>query len=180
MAGAARSPFTPLDLENPLYYYYTIIKGGQEMVQFRMIEIDFDVHKRIENERRGFDEPPNAVLRRLLGLGEPPSSTAASHPKSRPSRSWSDKGVILQDGTATRMNYNNRTYEGKIMEGKWVIGDKAFDSPSAAAGGVAITKGGKSTLLNGWIYWYVRRPGDDNWALLKDLRPLRDPTLEPL
>ena len=38
------------------------------MGEMRTIKIDFDIHKRIEMERRGFDDPPNAALRRLLGL----------------------------------------------------------------------------------------------------------------
>ena len=32
------------------------------------IMIDLEVHKAIEAERRSFDERPNAILRRLLGL----------------------------------------------------------------------------------------------------------------
>ena len=35
---------------------------------FRSIDIDFDVHKKIELERRSFMESPNDVLRRLLAL----------------------------------------------------------------------------------------------------------------
>lgn len=38
------------------------------MSTFRSIEIDLAVHKCLEAERRGFDETPNDVLRRLLKL----------------------------------------------------------------------------------------------------------------
>ena len=38
------------------------------MSEIATIEIDFDIHKRIEMERQSFTESPNDVLRRLLGL----------------------------------------------------------------------------------------------------------------
>ena len=41
------------------------------MAQFRNIEIDFEVHQLIKNERRGRNESPNDALRRLLKIGEP-------------------------------------------------------------------------------------------------------------
>ena len=69
-----------------------------------------------------------------------------------------------------RMTYNGQVYEGKISDGMWVVGDREFDSPSGAASGIAITKKGKSTRLDGWIYWEVRQPGEDNWVPLDSLR----------
>ena len=69
------------------------------------------------------------------------------------------------------MSYKRRTYEGKIVDGSWVIGDRKFDSPSGAASGVAVTKKGKSTRLDGWIYWQVKLPGEDSWKSLESLRP---------
>jgi len=161
------------------------------MAQFRTIEIDFDVHKLIENERRGFEEAPNNALRRLLGLPEAvpdtnrrlaeyaqPLTDATEGPVLETNRalaeaaraSWWDKGVMLPNGTSVRMKYNSRTYEGRIHNGKWVIGDQSFDSPSAAAG-VAITRKGTTTALNGWLYWEVRVPGEDHWVHLSTLRP---------
>lgn len=139
---------------------------------FRTIEVDFDVHRCIEIERRGFDESPNDALRRLLKLGEPkpaPTKASSSSPASR--KSWSDQSVTLPHGTSVRMRYNRRTYEGQIADGSWVIGDRKFDSPSGAASGVAVTKKGKSTRLDGWIYWQVRMPGEDSWKSLESLRP---------
>jgi hypothetical protein len=135
------------------------------MAKFRMIEIDFDVHKCIENERRGFNESANDALRRLLGLGKP-SLVPASPSKVAQERGWNDKGIALPHGTLIRMQYNDRTYEGQIVDGNWVIGDKVFDSPSGAASGVAVTKKGKTTRLDGWKYWQVKQPGDDTWTPL--------------
>jgi hypothetical protein len=42
------------------------------------------------------------------------------------------------------MSYNGRQYAGEIVDGKWVIEGKTFDSPSGAASGVALTKSGKT------------------------------------
>lgn len=69
------------------------------------------------------------------------------------------------------MRYNRHTYEGKIVDGSWVIGDRSFDSPSGAASGVAVTKKGKHPRLDGWIYWQVKLPGEDSWKSLDSLRP---------
>ena len=141
------------------------------MTQLRTIEVDFDVHKCIENDRRSFAETPNDVLRRLLKLG--PSSSPAetpSAPQLRP-KGWVDKGVTLPHGTAVRMTYSGRVYHGKISDGLWVVENRVFESPSGAASGIALTKKGKTTRLDGWKYWQVRMPGSVEWIALDDLRP---------
>ncbi len=140
----------------------------------RSIEIDFDVHKVIENERQGFEESANDALRRLLNLGEPKPQVAAkltAATATQHTRSWSDKGVTLPHGTKLRMSYSGHSIEGKISDGRWVIGMQAFDSPSGAASGVARTRRGKPTRLDGWNYWFVQLPGDGKWRLIDDLRP---------
>lgn len=138
------------------------------MAELRTIEIDFDVHKIIELERRSFSETPNEVLRRLLKLeGSSPAKPASEAAGGRP---WSGKGVTLPHGTKLRMDYNGREYAGAIEDGEWVVEGKHFKSPSAAAGGVALTKDGKQTNLDGWIYWQAKRPGDSDWIGIKQLR----------
>lgn len=138
------------------------------MTELRTIEIDFDVHKKIELERTSFAESPNEVLRRLLKLSGRPTAHSAS--MVNPGRPWSGKGVTLPHGTALRMEYNGRQYTGVITDGEWVVEGERFKSPSAAAGGVAVTKDGKHTRLDGWVYWYVKRPGDGDWIAIRELR----------
>ena len=140
-------------------------------MQFRTIEIDFDVHKTIENARRGFYESPNGALRRLLKLPEPDPSPRTADATPRAKRPWRDHGVDLPHGTAIRMEYNRRIHEGRIVDGEWVVEGRRFDLPSGAASGVAATKKGKSPRLVGWKYWRVKRLGEDHWTLLDDLRP---------
>ena len=137
------------------------------MTEFRTIEIDFEIHKKIEMERQGFSESPNNVLRRLLGIHRP-----AATPESRPAdgRPWSGKGVTLPHGSEIRMEYNGTGHAGQIEDGEWAVEGKSFNSPSAAAGGVARTRAGSSPSLDGWVYWQVKRPGDHGWIPINALR----------
>jgi len=139
------------------------------MSEMRTIEIDFEVHKRIELERTSFNEPPNTALRRLLGIegAAPAAPPQAAVPSGRP---WAGKGVTLPHGTELSMEYNGRVYTGRIENGRWLVEGKEFKSPSAAAGGVALTKDGRHTSLDGWIYWQVKRPGDAGWTAISTLR----------
>lgn len=144
------------------------------MAQFRTIEIDFDVHKRIEAERQGFDDTPNDALRRLLKLG--PADKKTQEPKQGgrvidlEGRPWRGKGVTLPHGTPLQMEYNRTVHDGVIDDGEWSVEGKRFKSPSAAAGGVAVTKKGNHTSLDGWIYWKAKLPGDDRWTPIKALK----------
>ena len=139
------------------------------MTQFRTIEIDFDVHKLIEAERKSFSEPPNDALRRLLNL---PVRSTSPEPKSDVNGhdAWLGENVTLPHGTELRMRYNGRQYNGVILNGKWVVEKKTFDSPSGAASGVAVTKGGRKTRLDGWNYWDVKLPHESSWKRISDLR----------
>jgi len=138
------------------------------MSEMRTIEIDFEVHKRIEMERKSFSETPNAALRRLLKIeGQAPVAAAAP----RQGRHWAGKGVTLPHGTELRMEYNGRVHTGRIDNGRWLVEGKSFKSPSAAASGVALTKTGRHPSLDGWIYWQVKQPGETTWILLSQLRP---------
>ena len=136
---------------------------------FRSIEIDIDVHKCIETARRGFEETPNEVLRRLLKIkpSRHANGNGSTHPNGRP---WSGKGVNLPHGTVVRMEYNGKGHSGQIENGEWQIEGVRFNSPSAAAGGVARTRAGTPASLDGWAYWQVKRPGDTKWTALQTLR----------
>lgn len=139
------------------------------MTELRTIDIDIDIHKKIEAERRSFTEPPREALRRLLNL---PTIKSATPPSRKPGgdRSWSGEGVTLPHGTKLRMEYNGRQHEGEVVDGEWLIDGKRFDSPSGAAGGVALTKKGRKTHLDGWLYWQVLLPGETTWTSIAALR----------
>jgi hypothetical protein len=147
----------------------------------KTIEIDFQIHRLIEMERRGFEEPENAALRRLLKLAPTdaaavksdiliaagPVTTSNNHSHGLP---WSGKGVELPHGTEIQMTYLGQKILGRIENGTWVTPAGRFTSPSDAAGGSAKTKSGDSPSLNGWIYWEVKKPGQTRWIQLKKFR----------
>ena len=140
------------------------------MLEFRSVDIDIDVHKRIELERRSFNESDNEVLRRLLGVDEHASpGLPASHPK-LDGRAWSGKGVTLTHGTQLRMSYNGRRHFGDIDDGEWLVEGNRYRSPSGAAVGVARTRAGRLVSLDGWEYWEAKPPGEDKWTLIMQLR----------
>ncbi len=144
------------------------------MSEYRTIEVDFDVHKLIEGERKSFDDSANAALRRLLKLEtKMPSRVGVENKKSPQGRAWSEGGLKLPHGTPVRMRYgrNNQLFQGEINEGRWMVNGQAFDSPSGAASELAVTKRGKKTKLNGWHYWEAKLPGTDEWVHIYKLRP---------
>ena len=140
----------------------------------RTIEIDFDVHKLIEAERRSFSDAPNAALRRLLKLPDS-SQPSAFEPVSKPpspgwaGEGWRGKNVFLPNGTQLRMSYNGRVYNATIEGSCWKSEGGVFTSPSGAASGLAKTKTGKATRLDGWGYWEALLPGESEWVRLNEL-----------
>jgi hypothetical protein len=146
----------------------------------KTISIDFDVHRAIELERRGFDEPENDALRRLLRLptaSKPQQSAQPDAPRKGDDLSttqgaaWSWKGVVLPHGTDLRMDYRGQMVRVRVEQGKWMIDGKSYTSPSDAASSSVLTKEGDHPSLNGWIYWEVKRPGDGTWRKLQALKP---------
>lgn len=136
-------------------------------MELRTIEIDFDIHKAIELERRSFGESPNDVLRRLLRLGD--GKTQQSETKTE-GRAWSGKGVTLPHGTELKMEYNGIVYNGSIQDGRWACGNGLHAGPSPAAAAVATTRGGTKPSLNGWVYWHAKMPGSARWTPISTLR----------
>ena len=139
------------------------------MTEMRSIDIDFDVHKHIEQARQSFAETPNEVLRRLLGIDKGTQSHTPV-PHNQNGRAWQGKGVILPHGTQARFQYNGRLHEAAIEEGEWHTEKGKYNSPSGAAISVARTKSGKRTQLDGWALWEVKRPEDKEWKRLHNLR----------
>ncbi|MDD2704535.1 MAG: hypothetical protein PHU07_04260 [Acidocella sp.] len=152
------------------------------MHQLQKIDIDWDIHRLIEAERQGFDEPPFLALRRLLKL-PPITTTEASDQDDTPEMlkaksvrkglPWVEDGVIVPHGSFARMEYDRgrQVYEGQFLNGRLVVDGESFDTLSAAASALAVTKNGKKTRLNGWEYWQVRIPGE---LFFKSLKQMRD------
>lgn len=143
----------------------------------RTIEIDFEVHKAIELERRSFDEAPNTALRRLLGIA-PAETENNTEPKTTPlpspvGRPWAGKGhsagLTLPHGTELQMDYNGQRFMGRVDNGVIMFEGQNFTSPSGAADALCRTKDGRKTSLNGKDVISARLPGETDWVLLKTL-----------
>lgn len=143
----------------------------------RTIEIDFEVHKAIELERRSFDEAPDTALRRLLGIApaeaeenSKPGATPAPSPAGRP---WVGKGhsagLTLPHGTELQMDYNGQRFMGRVDNGVIMFEGQNFTSPSGAADELCRTKDGRKTSLNGKELISARLRGETDWVLLKTL-----------
>lgn len=142
------------------------------MQQVQKIEIDWDIYKLIETERRGFDEPHYVALRRLLKLPPPKSPVTSEKTIMGEGLPWSEDGVVVPHGSAARMEYlrGAQVYEGQFLNGKLVVNGRSYDTLSTAASDLAITKNGTKTSLNGWNYWQAQFPGEKKWRSLKGMR----------
>ena len=134
------------------------------MSETTTIEIDFDIHKFIETNRSSFAESPNDVLKRMLGLSPPRLNVAHG------GKPYTYQYLELPHGTEARMTYNNVDYRARIENGFWITEDgQRHKSPSGAASGIAVTKKGGKTKLDGWTYWWVKTPGSPDFVFLNDL-----------
>lgn len=146
------------------------------------IEVDFDVYKALTLLRKNEEDSYNSVLRRLLNFAdETPDPFHIDH-KFRPvgestleqiTRLLADQdasgvwmgNVFLPDGTKFRATYKGQTFRAEIRDQRWQDEEGNIrHSPSDAAGAISGTK------VNGWRFWYVRRPNDEDWCRLDDLR----------
>ena len=139
-------------------------------MRMKSIEIDFEIHKLIEAERVGFDEPEYIALRRLLGL--PDAAESEGTQAIDEGRPFVQDGVSIPHGSRARMEYQrgSQVYEGEFLDGYLVVQGNKFTSLSAAAGAVAVTKDGTKPNLNGWVYWEAQFPGQTSWKLLSAIR----------
>ena len=87
---------------------------------------------------------------------------------------WTKDGVTVPHGTPARMEYGrgswSQVYKGQFLNGRLVVNDQSFETLSAAAKALAVTKDGKKASLDGWLYWKVKLPGDMEWRSLGDMR----------
>lgn len=130
------------------------------------IEVDFEVFKTLTALRDTEETTYNDVVRKLLRLQplEKPS-------KPRPLNAIFG-GVNFPEGTLFLARHKGVDYAARIVGGQWINEDGSIStSPSDAA--VRITH--KSS--NGWRFWKAKRPGDENWRLLDDLRPVNSPKI---
>ncbi len=144
-------------------------------MDMRVIEIDMEIHKRLETARQSFSETDNDILRRLLHMNPARKhypTASAEPPASTEDWIWSRSGqrAMLPAGTEVRARYGGQEFAGVIAKGAWLIEGQRFETPSEAIINLARTKEGQRTNLNGWNLWEFRRPQETSWKPLKVLR----------
>lgn len=143
---------------------------------YAQISVDFEVWQKLVSLMRGPKQDLNEVLRDLLHLGASqtsflpgeidlpgiPAPSSALSPTV--SGAWFSN-VFLPDGTLFRATYKGKTYTGSIKNAQWIdqLG-QIRSSPSDAAGAIS------GTNVNGWRFWYVLRPQDQDWQRMDALK----------
>lgn len=140
------------------------------------IVIDFEVWKALTAELENESDSYNEVIRRLLKLpaseaspllGEidfPGFPDALSLPSGQINGVWFSN-VFFPDGTVFRATYKGKTHRAQIRNSQWV--DEfgiARTSPSDAANAISRTN------VNGWRFWFARRPYDEDWVRMDALK----------
>jgi hypothetical protein len=132
------------------------------------IPIEFGTWKRLTSLLVDENDSYDAVIQRLLE-----SAASAPEVEESPRAPASSRGVgaffkevFLPDGTELRATHKGKTYFAKISGSEWIDGEtgQRRNSPSQAA--YFIT----NNHVNGWLFWLVKRPGDEAWHSLNALR----------
>lgn len=140
------------------------------------VEIDFEVFKALTAHLRDESDTYNEAIRRLLQLpasdlgpqvgqfetiGIPGQLNALV---GGTSGVWFSN-VFFPEGTLFRATYKGQTHYASIRNGTWLDSyGVSRNSPSDAASAIS------NTNVNGWRFWFARRPSDLDWQRLDALR----------
>lgn len=144
------------------------------------IEVDFDVYKALTLRRKDEADSYSDVIRRLLQIAYEEKTTGEVPPdQTWPGKvgrigqlaglddldgAWIGK-VFFPEQTRFRATYKGQTFRAAIKGERWIGEDGvSHSSPSEAASAISGTK------VNGWRFWYARRPEDDDWRRLDEFR----------
>jgi hypothetical protein len=140
------------------------------------VEIDFEVFKALTALLKDEGDTYNEAIRRLLTLPasdlsvEPPSFEPAGISGQVNGLLGASSGVwysnnFFPDGTLFRATYKGQTYYAQIKDGIWTDGyGSSRTSPSDAAAAIS------NTNVNGWKFWFAKRPFDVDWQRMDSLR----------
>ncbi len=143
------------------------------------IDIDDEVWKELQKRAIPFEDTPNSVLRKLLGLEDADKKNSITEIASKISKisepiklptlistvQVEPPNIIgFLEGKRLWKRFKGKDYFAEVKNGKFIIDDKAFDSPSRAA--MYIT----GTFVNGWLFWKYNDPNNNQWLPIDKLR----------
>lgn len=131
------------------------------------IEIDIEVYRWIEANRKSFEETENDILKRISKNVQNedvfiPINIKENIMNINEGLFWKD--VLLKNGLKLRKLFKGKIYYAEIKNNQIVFNNKKFHSPSAAA--IELT----GTSVNGWIFWEYLNTKNNEWQLLDNLR----------
>ncbi len=133
----------------------------------KVITIDIDVYKVLENNRLSFDESHNEILRRIMKIKENRQVASDTSTTNDNKINYNDlvwKGIRLKNGLQLRKYLKGNLHSAKVTNGKIAYNGEDFSSPSAAG----IAAAGNS--VNGWIFWEYYNEEFKSWDSLDNLR----------
>lgn len=134
-----------------------------------LIEIDNEVWKELQKRAIPLVDTPNSVLRKLLELGNVNISQTIDGAKpenySFAELLTSPNIIDSLEGKRIWRKYKGRDYYAEVRNGKYIIDDKTFDSPSGAA--MYVSKG---VPINGWTFWRYLNSINNQWLPISELR----------
>jgi hypothetical protein len=136
------------------------------------IDVSFERWKALTALLRDENDSYDAVIKRLIedsaNDGRP---AGADDSKRRQPLASGDSGayfkdVFLPNGTELRATYKGKTYFAEISDSKWIDCESREPRTSPSQAAYSIT----NRNVNGWLFWVVKKPGDDGWRTLNALR----------
>ena len=134
---------------------------------YTSIKIDIEVFKLIQNNLLSFDETPNDILRRLLGLDKKAEKAQVSTGKNVHSDYFvlgKAGEVKLKIGTELRIYYKGLTFSVTVTKGGFEYKNEVFKSPSGVTDHVV----GYST--DGWKLLHYQNSQTGKWEPITNLR----------
>lgn len=132
----------------------------------RTIDIDLDVHKKIEAARTSLSQTENSILRSLLNIGPLESKDDTMRENGGTKPGLLARGTLIPDGTELRSTLRGTVHRAKVRNGKIEFNGEEYHTPSAA--GCEAT--GYNT--NGWVFWEYKDEVTGRWHKLDRLRKL--------
>lgn len=125
------------------------------------IEIDIEVYKIIVNNQKSFDETPNDILRRLLGLD---FTIEESERSDRVHRKLIPRGHLHQmEGLELRKRYAGKDYVAWVRKTGIELNGEIYPTLSAAARTVTRNN------VNGWNFWKCIDESTGKWIKVNQI-----------
>lgn len=86
-------------------------------------------------------------------------------------RTQKQRQISMPEGAAARALYGSKEYFAKISpKGKWTLLDENDNSYAEEKTPSGAARAATGKQLNGWKFWEIKRPGDQNWIPLDSLK----------